>query len=314
MKRKTKIIITVALLLHAIAIPIVIGGVKELLWHTEPTRLPYDTITPTPDEIQNVAVSDDSVLPEVVPTELPSLDTIDYTQDPLLYDFVAGCLDWHVPIHRDEIDSDLYILRNLKAPTIIYTDWYVWQGGFTVPPTGSSVERFELHPRDVDSLDTIISSLPTDYVIRDGDWELVIYAGDAAVTLNSLGLITRDSHKYAEGRVPPFLSDGSGWPTEWLRREPYATRLATESEIDITDPWWDTFHLSGRYDLISNTSEALDFNYYAVCTGVMTFSFCDNQGNTARGMSWDLLRSTCNAMQANINGVYECNSWFPETE
>lgn len=313
MNAKLKTLIACLALLVIVSVPISLG-----LLHSAKERLENRELT-TP----SVSVDDIPSIPEhTTPIEIPpvssatlsSLESVSPEEDPLLYDFLTGCLDWHISIHRDVLDSDLYILRNLKEPSVLYTDWYVTQGGFTVPPTGTGIETTVLQYRDIERYNTVVERIPEEYIVRDGDWELVIYAGDAATELNNLGVISRNFHHYAEGSVPPFIEDGSGWPTEWLRKEPYASHLASESEIDIQDVWWDTFRLSGRYDFIPNTPEASEFSYYAICTGVMEFSFCDNQGNVARGMSWDLLRTTCNTMQYNINGIYACGSWQPETE
>lgn len=208
--------------------------------------------------------------PELI-TELPALEDINIGEEPLLYDFVSGCLDWHIPIYRGTLDSDLYILRHSSSPQILYTDWYVTQGGYTVPPTGTSIERIELVQRDLDKFETILSTVSSDYIIEDGEWQLIIYAGEAASTLNKLDLGLRKDYPYAEGRVPPFIESGMGWPTVWLRREPYASRLASEGGIDINDSWWDNFSLEGRYDLQQTGVSTETHDYYAVCTGVMEF-------------------------------------------
>lgn len=247
-------------------------------------------------------------------TTLPGLSSIDPAMQPLLYDFVAGCLDWHTSIHRDTIDSDLYLLRNLQTPEVIYTDWYAIQGGFTVPPTGTIVESITLHKRDVTRFDTIAAGIPEEYKVQDGDWQLIIYAGEAAKALNQLDIVFRDTFEWQDSRLPPFLEDGTGWPTEWLRREPYATRLATESEIDMQDQWWDTFRLEGKYQLTPSAKQGDLHTYHAICTGVMQFSFCDDEGNTARGMSWDLLRETCNAMHSDIPNIYQQGTWSSSEE
>ncbi len=242
-------------------------------------------------------------------TELPPIEKIGPVESPLLYDFVCGCLDWHVSIHRDVLDSDLYILRHTSSPEILYTDWYIMQSGYTTPPQGSKVERVTLKPRELDAFDSALTNISDEYKVRDGEWELIIYAGEAARVLNDTQITFRIRHGYAEGRVPPFITDGSGWPTDWLRQEPYLTRLRETSDIDMTDVWWDTFALEGKYELVPVGIDEGTVKYYALCTGVREFSFCDDQGNVARGMSWDSLRETCNALQMDIPGIYVHGTW-----
>lgn len=242
-------------------------------------------------------------------TELPDIEDVQIGSEPLLYDFLCGCLDWHISIHRDTIDSDLYILRHSSSPNILYTDWYIIQSGYTTPPQGSTIERYVLNQRDLDTFESALNNIPDEYKVTHGEWQLIIYAGEAARVLNMTRLTFRSAHRYAEGRVPPFVSDGTGWPTEWLRREPYVSRLRDISAIDMSDSWWDTFSVEGRYDLVPTDEGAQGPTYFAICTGVREFSFCDSSGNVSRGMSWDLLRETCNSLRCDIEGIYEHGTW-----
>lgn len=247
---------------------------------------------------------------EKVTTALPNMSEIKVAETPLLYDFVFGCLDWHVPLGRDIIDSDLYIMRNVRAPGVLYTDWYPIQAGFSVPPLGSVIETVTLSERDTDNFSTVVAELPSQYVLHEGDWELIIYAEDAARALLDAGFSFRNAYKYTESRLPPFLAIGHGWPSEWLRREPYATALKGAG-IDINDVWWDLFNYRGEYKLTTDEGFMTPEGYYVICTGIREFSLCDGQGNVSRGMTWENVMGTCNALECNIGEIYKYGAWEP---
>lgn len=250
-----------------------------------------------------------SVTPTEAPiTELPALEDIDPNTQPLLYDFVAGCLDWHISIHRDTIDSDFYLLRHKSNPSLIWTDWYIIQGGYATPPLGSKIERIDLSRREADALNSAIKNIPEEYILDINGWQLVICAGEAARVLTANNIPLRTNYKYAEIPDPIFIQDGSGWPTDWLRREPYNSRLQ-ESGISMDDEWWDTFTLRGVYQLHPIDNNPGNEGYSAICTGVREFTFVDKYGKVSQGMSWDSLRESCNALHCGIDGIYEYGSW-----
>lgn len=281
------------IILCVVAIIATLSGCKEPVMPTEEPTHNIATIAPTEQPI----------------TELPPIEDIKPGVDPLLYDFVAGCLDWHIPISRDVIDSDLYILRHESSPEILYTDWYIIQGGYATPPQGSEIERVVLNARDLDTYNAALNEIPDAYIIRNNGWELVICAGQAASILGRNQLMLRSEFKYADGRNPPFLESGEGWPTDWLRREPYVSKLLSSSDIDMSSEWWDTFRLRASYRLTGADGAPCKEGYYAVCTNVWEFMLCDSSGTVATGMSWDALRETCNALQYDIPDVYEHGTW-----
>ena len=166
--------------------------------------IPFTSCNSNANQEPTQAPQETSQAEEGVSTALPNMSDIKVAETPLLYDFVFGCLDWHVSIGRDTLDSDLYIMRNVKAPGVLYTDWYPIQAGFSVPPLGSAIETVNLSERDTDNFSTVVSELPAQYVLREGDWELVIYAEDAARALLDAGFSFRNAYKYTESRLPPF--------------------------------------------------------------------------------------------------------------
>lgn len=244
---------------------------------------------------------------------LPNLSDIRSSEQPLLYDFLFGCLDWHVSINRQEIDSDLYLMRNVNLPGIIYTDWYPIQAGFTVPPLGSKIEIVELSEKQTDMYNSVVADLPDGFVLREGDWELVIYAGDAVRAFQNYNYSFRSKYKYTDTRVPPFLVQGSGWPTEWLRKEPYCS-LMQEAGIDISDGWFDKFNYRGEYRLLQDDGTMTSEGFYAICTGIREFAFCDGAGSVQYGMTWENLMDTCNSLKCNLGELYHHGDWTPESK
>lgn len=242
---------------------------------------------------------------------LPEETEISPVKHPLLYDFIVGCLDWHVSINRGVLESDLYLMRNTKAPETIYTDWYPIQAGYTVPPLGSKVETVELSVRQLDMYNTVVSEIPEAYVLREGDWELVIYAGDAARAFQQYDFDFRSKYRYTDARVPPFIASGAGWPTEWLRREPYCASMR-EAGIEILDGWFDLFQYRSEYVLLKDDGTSTEEGYSVVCTGVREFALKDGTGKMSFGLTWDNVRETCNALQCNLGDFYHHGDWTPE--
>lgn len=263
----------------------------------EPTPAPTSPPTPTPD-------------PTPTPTiELPSPEELDPETQPLLYDFVHGLLDWHASIHRDDYYSDVYILRNKKSPGVFWIDWYVIQASFTTPPRGSKIERVDLKDEQIEEFEKDSKSVSENRVITEGDWVLfcIDQGGDEDSDDDFWAGITRDDLKifqdYSDGMIPPFFEDGSGWPRDWLLREPYYTSLKDEEDIDMKDPWWDEWNLEGVYYMTPYGEDSEDIGRPELrCIGqeLFNFSFMDN----TEIITWEDVKTDCDNVQYQVAGHY----------
>lgn len=235
-----------------------------------------------------------------VSAELPQEDSW------LVWDFVNSCLDWHVPINREEVDSEWYFLRSIDAPNVIYTDWYVIQGTFTLPPTGSLIEKHTLSDAEREAFEKVVLPLGESRVVRDGVWELFLCEWDHFDALKDAGLGLWDEELYSKGNPRPFLVDGTGWPMEWLRREPYATYIQEENRLDLTSSWWDFWVYMKEYEL-EPTAGSPDPNLRitVTCTGDGDFRFDDNEGQVIDHFLWSWVLDACRDNLMKIEGVYD---------
>lgn len=245
---------------------------------------------------------------------LPDLSEVSSIYTPLMYDFLNSCLDWHVPIHRESLNSEFYIMRNLNTPIYIYTDFYAMQEGYTLPPCGGQIVQMEIEPERLKAMEIAITKLPEERVLREGDWELLLlelHSDDGTTGFSSEGtwggFSTRNFgviYSYTDGNPRPFLVDGTGWPTSWLRREPYAS-LLKESGINILDPWWDEWRYMGEYVLAPYNEEST-YTITTVLTCINAGMFLCDAGSSTQNqyMHWSDVLKICDKELAYVEGKY----------
>lgn len=269
--------------------------------HTHQTEALSPEDTSSADPVFSATPTPEPTEPPV--TQLPDPEAISAEETPLLYDFVYSCLDWHVSIHRDEYNSSLYILRHRSAPSILYTDYYEVQAGYTFPPVGSRIERHELSVEETTRFDAAAERLSESYIVRDGDWTLYIMGEGARQILQDTGITFWYAADYTYGNELPFLEDGSGWPTEWLRREPYVSLLKEEG-LDMTDPWWDTWNYMGVYYMEPLSGPATYGRPKLTCLGVERFEYKSDNG-IVEEMTWEDVQLDCAKTNYCIPGIYD---------
>lgn len=261
-----------------------------------PTPSPEPTATPEPT-------------PAPV-TQLPALDTVTVESNPLLYDFMNGCVDWHVHVFDREYDGGLRVMWHDSSPNIVYVDNYIVQAGFTTPPMGQKIERHELSSRDAKVFHDVVNKSADNLSFKEGEWNLFVVAGSEVRRLYDENIELWSAMDYTTGNPRPFLEDGSGWPTEWLRREPYVTYLRENQGVDMNDPFWDMFQLYGVYKMVPGEHATPVGSPTITCTGFEMFRF-ENEGYVQENVSWDEIRDDCNHIGYNIPGIYKAWDWEP---
>lgn len=279
---------------NSVTLPIESLALPETAEPSVPPVTPEPTAEPTPEPV----------------LDLPLKETVNCEETPLLYDFLYSCLDWHVPVLVEKTDPCMYLLRHDSTPNILYVSWYVVQNGYSLPPAPCAYERRELTVEELDTLNKVWFSLPSEYLVREGEWELCIYGGEAVEPLESTGIRFWTMQGYPEGTTRPFLEDGTGWPTEWLRREPYVTNIKERLGIDMNDPFWDLFRLQGTYEMVPGEHATPVGTPKITCTGFKTFRF-EHNGQVLEDVSWDEIRDDCNHIGYNIPGIYNAWDWEP---
>lgn len=214
---------------------------------TTAPELPEEPNSPEPVEVVKVR-------------ELPNPESLSYTETPLLYDFVHGCLDYHAPIRRDLIESEFYIMRHSSCPEVLHCDWYMIQEDYAMPPLGSRITSVEIDPEYLESIEPLIEKLPAERRLVEGDWELLLLTlyDEAGVCGfdddGKWGEMTPRMfavlQAYTDGLFKQEVNAGAGWPTEWLRREPYCEKMSVLPVLKLEDSWWDSWVFRKQYSIV----------------------------------------------------------------
>lgn len=273
---------------------------------TDPVRATLDVdvtaVLPLPTPSPEPTPTPEPTPPQVV--QLPELDTVTVENNPLLYDFMNGCVGWHVNVFAPTgWEGSTVILRHKSTPDILYTDVYRIQDVPTLPPNGSVIDRIELNVAQLEAYEKVLDSSPSSYIFTEGDWELLVYGRENRDVLISSGLRLRVSDDTAQGNPRPFLEDGTGWPTEWLRREPYVSRIKENLGIDMTDSFWDIWNYKGEYELKKSWLSKGDYQVWVRVDGVNDFYEWDSDGYTNEHLDWDQVKEMCWDDYRDIDGI-----------
>ena len=255
-----------------------------------PTPAPTPTPEPTPEPV----------------TQLPPLESVTVEDSPLLYDFMHRCLGWHV-----SPTGYFFVLHNITTPNILYSSTYTTQGQVVFPTVGDAVARAELSEKQLEGYRTILRNAGESDIYPEGDWVLL------SVTPYMKEFAQLDiTFTTVEGQSEenPFVSSGEGWPTEWLRREPYASAIKEAMGLNVSDSWWDTWRYLGKYDLIPTPSSSSVLPASVVVTGYDRFTYTDKDGNVFDNWDWDWIRDVCDFQGRYIDGIYdpEVGAFFDE--
>lgn len=258
----------------------------------EPLPSPTPALTPTPEPT-----------PEPV-TQLPPLESVTVESNPLLYDFLNSCVDWHVSVHRDQIESTMYVVWHDTTPHILYVDNYVIQAGITFPPGGQAIERHELTPGQLTTFELAVQKSPTSQLLSEDGWNLFVFAGPEVARVYDAGIELWSAVDYTDGNPMPFLESGEGWPTEWLRREPYVSAIKERRGIDMTSSWWDTWNYLGVYKFVPSANGMNVGDAYVKCTGIDSFEYHTN-GSVYSNVHWNEIENDLYHIGNIIPGIHD---------
>ena len=225
------------------------------------TLAPISTPEPTPPPEST---------PEPV-TQLPPLESVTVEANPLLYDFMNGCMDWHTSLMSGGTVYGLYLLRHESSPNILYCASYTTQGQSTLPVLCSELSRLVLSDKELAAFETSMSALSDSDVRSEDGWTFYLCGDHNYTVFNATGIIfSGDTLNTPE---PPFVIAGDGWPTEWLRREPYVSSIRENLGFDMSNSWWDTWCYLGVYKFVPSASGMNVGDTYIKCTGIDSFEY-----------------------------------------
>ncbi len=230
-----------------------------------PIPTPEPTPTPTPEPVVNQWV------------ELPSIEEVALEDSPLMWDFLHGCLGWHMDTPLDTMQDNVFLVRNINQPEVVYYDLYQqneelrYQG---LPYMGTYLTVLYFNNEEENArLQKAFAGVPKERVLHDGDWEFYILreegyktehgTDDPSYCLSYYDNLEGVRNTECFGGIPrskfgaPPLdgldlsrnpwAQGDGYATEWLRKEPWCTRLKEWDKMDFSDPYWDTWTFEKRH-------------------------------------------------------------------
>lgn len=223
------------------------------------TEAPVATPTPTPAPTPTPEPT-----PEPV-TQLPPLESVTVENNPLLYDFMHRCLGWHT-----SPPGYYFILHHVTTPGTLYSSTYTTQGQVVFPAVGDAVARAELSDKQLEGYTTILENADEFDIYSEGDWVL-LSATPYMKEFAQLDITFTTVEGQSEDN--PFVSSGEGWPTEWLRRAPYASAIQEALGMDMSSSWWDTWRYLGVYKFVPSANGMNVGDVFIKCTGIDSFEY-----------------------------------------
>lgn len=217
--------------------------------------------------------------------DLPSLSEIDRESNPMLYDFVNSSLGYQYHQENEFTDYGFFYAilinnKNFNNQKRMYIEYYSDNGYSAYPKLGTAPKNMDLNDQEIKQIDNFRSKVSKNRIIKEGDYSLYI------ITRYGAGIATNDSandndnnnynsYNYCDGAnrwagldfndlklesidnygqmYYTIYENGIGWPTEWLKLEPFKTNLINEG-YDITNSFWNKYNI-GSYKIYLDTTD-----------------------------------------------------------
>lgn len=180
-------------------------------------------------------------------TDLPKpQDVKDDT--PILFDFVNSTLGFKSDIDATKHWNEIFVVKTPKGN--YHMESYTNVSGHATPIWGSKVYHVKLKS-DVE-FDRALNNLPDTHKFTEGDYKFYLipmnevgldgkFGGEdiSFITIGYDATLTTDEGYYYKNIYSKF-----GWPTKWLRKEPYKEEILKILFIDMNDEFWNNHNLN----------------------------------------------------------------------
>lgn len=192
---------------------------------------------------------------------VPALQEVDYDKSPLLYDFLNSSLGYKWD-HKvgDEFGDSFYLLgMNKNYPDELYGSWYTVAEKLTFPIIGTYPVCINLNDNEIKSVNDTLKKVDDNRKFDEGDWKFFIITDDstnkndpnyyntehiwAGVKLNKL--IIQETPLMRK-----TIDGGLGWPTKWLRKDPYIDTMKNAG-YNMNDEFWDKYNIGQKLTYVS---------------------------------------------------------------
>lgn len=234
--------------------------------------------------------------------KLPDLSMINSDQNPIMYDFVNSSLTykWNDVLVRS--DNNLTLLENLgmfyavfyknEDMSSIFIENYNYGEKITTPLLGTKPIEVKINNQQKESIlkaieegnisknriyNETFTSGNNDF---DGNWTLLLISEDlngldepkSSYVSNSMEIPTWCGIPIGEVKTQAKMGlmyntiyeKGMGFPTEWIKKEPYKSNMLEFSGINIEDPFWNNFNYMQKIHCKSKVAKANDIDIQVV--------------------------------------------------
>ena len=213
-------------------------------------------------------------------------------ETPVLYDFVHSAISYKIDVDEETLGNWGYfyaVMINNNEVGTFWVEYYVHAEQLTFPTLGTEPVKIEVTDETWQVIQNQISQLPESRVFREGDWTMYIITNgpnlsnepDAAFCESWATWSGIDFTQYVDSEAHGAMyyvvygneeteQIGTGYPVEWLRKEPYTTLLLSAG-YDITDTFWDCYNPMQTLVFYSATDSedyvtvtVVDLDYFAI--------------------------------------------------
>lgn len=224
----------------------VIGGITGIII--------YFSISDNDDELNDTQIM-------VEHSDLPNPVKVDPQKNPLMYDFLDGSLGYRWKSlnqdgsvkypNWDEWGYCFLIALNSQIPDKIYFERYCWGEYTLLPPLAGEIYSLVLNEQQRYNVSQMLQNMDQNRILKEEDWYFFIVSDYSDMTLSTAEYDSMNSDYWwagidftnylsgePGGAMKIRVENGDGYPTDWLREEPFRSRLLEEG-LDLSWEWWD---------------------------------------------------------------------------
>lgn len=220
---------------------------------------------------------------------LPRLSQVDSDKNPMLFDFLNSSITYKMNNveNIDKIGFYYALLQNKHNKKDIYVEYYNYAESLVYPTIGSKPKALTLNKEQISNIDNFASKMSKNRVFEEGDWVMYLIseynAGDNQYDYCDNigrwgGIDMKQFQSNDKGLMYELVNSGFGWPTEWLRKEPYINTMKKQG-YDVNDSFWDQYNV-GSYKIykrnIHGTLEDEELKVQVVQLNQFQFKLDDN--------------------------------------
>ena len=229
---------------------------------------------------------------------LPTLSQIDKGENPILYDFVNSSISYQSDINPENLGFYYAFLQDKdQKDNQVYVSYYDYGESFNYPPLGDKPIKIDLNNEELENFNNYTKKINKDRKFTEGDWNLYLISQynvtgsfeseegiynycDSVGRYAGIDLIEKVNKHRQNGLMKQTIDGGLGYPTEWLRKEPYI-RTMYNAGYDMNDNFWDRYNVGSKkiYKNKNNSEDILEVELYQIDTFKFKFEGSDTYLN-----------------------------------